>query len=99
MNLHTFLNVLAVIVLAVALWHIVPDLWARRRPEEWLACQLCSWQIRFRGVTPESACYFRTLAGQHAATHNPDEDDDPNRLGESWIWEPGDRDDKNGEAR
>ncbi|MFF4425034.1 hypothetical protein ACFY04_30405 [Streptomyces sp. NPDC001549] len=97
--MSTVLDVLATVVLACALWRIVPDLWARRRPEERLDCQVCSWSICFRSVTPESARYFRTLAGQHAATHNPDPDDDPKWMGESWIWAPGDRDDKNGEAR
>ncbi|MCX5270970.1 hypothetical protein [Streptomyces virginiae] len=94
----TVLDVLAVIVLAVALWHIVPELWARQQQAEQLDCWNCSWSIRFRNVAPESARYLRTLAEQHAAGHI--EDRGNNGMGESWIWEPGDRDtDTNGDAR
>ncbi|MFJ7590097.1 hypothetical protein ACIQZO_22470 [Streptomyces sp. NPDC097617] len=94
--MNAALNVIAVLVLAAALWHLVPELWARRRPEQLLDCPACPWSIRFRNTAPETVNFLHTLADQHRASHTDDPTDA--HMGESWIWEHGDRD-TNGDAR
>ncbi|MER6252338.1 hypothetical protein ABT224_13360 [Streptomyces sp. NPDC001584] len=69
----TALNAIALLVLVVALWRIVPELLGRRL--EQIACPSCPWSIRYRGVSPQSATFFRTLAEQHEATHTDEQED------------------------
>ncbi|WP_329104550.1 hypothetical protein [Streptomyces sp. NBC_01439] len=68
----TVLDVIALLVLVVALCRIVPELLGRRL--ERIVCPSCPWSIQYRDVSPQSATFFRTLAEQHEATHTDEQE-------------------------